>query len=88
MKNIILTVVLGLSVLLVASCGQETTTEKIQVKSNEVQRTVTAKVHRIEEAICTGSEAECLAKKAKNRTQETAEAIKDKAIEFTNKMDN
>ncbi|GFO71809.1 hypothetical protein BJAS_P1535 [Bathymodiolus japonicus methanotrophic gill symbiont] len=84
MKNIILTVALGVSILLVASCGEESTTENIQVKSNKVQRTATETVHRIEEAVCTGTEAECLAKKAKNRAQETAEFIKDKAEELNN----
>ncbi|MFW5443787.1 MAG: hypothetical protein ACKE51_05730 [Methylococcaceae bacterium] len=73
MNNINLTVVRGFSVLLIASCSQETIAEKVQVKSNELQRTATEKVHRIEEAVCTGSEVECLAKKVKHRTQETAE---------------
>jgi len=88
MNNINLTVVLGFSVLLIASCSQETTAEKVQVKLNELQRTTTEKVHRIEEAVCTGSEVECLAEKAKNHIQETAEAVKDKASELKNKMDN
>lgn len=88
MNNIILKIVLGFSVLLIASCVQETTKEKTHVKSNEIQRTATEKVHRIEEAVCTGSEAECLAKKATNRTQETSEAIKDKTTELKDKMDN
>jgi hypothetical protein len=88
MNNKILTVVLGFSVLLVASCGEETTAEKIEAKSNDVQRAATEKVHRLEEAVCAESDAECLAKKAKNRTEETAEVIKDKAAELNNKMDD
>jgi hypothetical protein len=81
-------VVLGLSIFLVASCTQETTGEKVEAKLNELQRTATKEVHRIEEAVCTGSEAECLAKKEKNRTEETAETVKDKVSELKNKMDN
>ena len=88
MSKKIMGVLLGFSVFLITSCAQETTGEKVQVKSNELQRTATEKVHRIEEAVCTGSDAECMAKKAENRTQETTEAIKDKTSELTNMMDN
>ncbi|RLA20270.1 MAG: hypothetical protein DRQ61_10225 [Gammaproteobacteria bacterium] len=62
--------------------------EKMQVKSNEVQRAATEKMHRIEEAVCTESEAACLAEKVKNQTQEATEAIKDKGEELKNKIDN
>jgi gas vesicle protein len=87
MKNIILSIVLGFSILLIASCEQETTTEKLQDQSNDLQREATKKMHRIEEAACTGSDMECLAKKAKNRAQEASKAIKDKATELKNKID-
>jgi len=47
---------------------KKTIVEKVQVKSNKLQRIATEKVHRIEEAVCAGGEAECLTKKAINRT--------------------
>lgn len=71
--------------------AEETISEKASVMSNNAKRSVKKTVHQTKEALCgklTGdSKAECLAKQAKNRIEESAEAVKDKAIEIKNKVD-
>jgi hypothetical protein len=73
---------LGLSGVALAD---EAVGAKAKVIKNDASRGAKKAAHRVEEAVCTKSDAECLARKAKNRTTETAEAVEDKASEIKGK---
>lgn len=66
----------------------ETLTESMQDLKNDTQREAKQKINRLEEATCMKSETECLKEKAKNRLEETADAIADKYDEIINVIDN
>ena len=44
-------------------------------------------MHRVDEAACTGTNAECAKRKIEHRSEETKEVIKDKSTEMKNKVD-
>lgn len=71
--------------------AEETIAEKAEAVAKNVVREVKKGANRAEEAACgklTGdSKAACLAKKAKNRVSETADAITDKATEIKKSAD-
>lgn len=71
--------------------AEETLIEKAEAVTKSVVREVKKGANRAEEAACgklTGdSKATCLAKKAKNRVSETADAITDKASEIKKSAD-
>lgn len=82
------------SLLLSMSClfstvvlAEETMGEKANVVKNDAKRAVKKAAHRVQEAVCADSDAECLAKKAKNRAVEATEAAVDKASEVKNQLD-
>lgn len=72
--------------------ASQTMGEKAEVTSNDAKRATKKGYHRTKEAFCgklTGdNKAECLAKEAKNRIQEGADATQDKANEIKDKMDS
>lgn len=78
---------LVLSVVFSTAHATETIAEQIESSSKEIKREAKKTVNRAEEALCTESEAECMKKKLKNRTEETFEALKDKATDLKNKLD-
>jgi gas vesicle protein len=67
--------------------AEETVSEQIQVKSNNVKREVRKGVNRMKEMACKEGDAKCLAKKAKHRVEESAEAVSDKTKEVVKKID-
>ena len=71
--------------------AEETIAEKAEATAKTVIREVKKGANRAEEAACgklTGdSKAACLAKKAKHRVTETAEAVTDKAVEIKKSAD-
>lgn len=71
--------------------AEETLIEKAEATAKSVAREIKKGANRAEEAACgklTGdSKAACLAKKAKNRITETAEAASDKAVEIKKSAD-
>lgn len=74
------------------SHAEETLTEKTQVTVNSVKRSGKKGLNRTKEALCgklTGdNKVQCLAKKAKNRVEEGADAVKDKGTEIKNAVDS
>ncbi|CAB1274168.1 hypothetical protein [Candidatus Nitrosacidococcus tergens] len=88
MKSLLTT----LSVLLLcsvsfATLAEETTTEKLEAKTNDAKRAAQTKVNRAKEATCTDGTMKCLGEKIKDRTVEAYDATKDKAVELKNKAD-
>lgn len=79
---------MGLLVLPVVAFSAETNSEKLEDTANDVKREATAKANRLEEATCMESDLTCLGKKLKNRSQEASSAIKDKAAELKNSVDD
>lgn len=71
--------------------AEETMGEKTQSTTNSAKRTFNKGINRTKEAFCgklTGdSKVECLAKEAKNKVSEGADAVKDKAVEIKNNVD-
>ncbi len=65
----------------------ETKDEKDQAATNELKRDVNKAVNRVQEAVCLESDTECLKQKAANRVDEATDAVKDKASEVKNKVD-
>lgn len=71
---------------------EESVLEKAEAAANKVVRTTKKGINRTAEALCgklTGdNKLECLAKKAKNRVEETSDAVVDKASEAKNAIDS
>ncbi|MBC7537436.1 MAG: hypothetical protein H7281_01340 [Bacteriovorax sp.] len=81
-----------ISMFLVLGCfsfvhADETVGEQVQVKSNNVNRAAKKGVNRMKEMVCAEGDAKCLAKKAKHRVQEGADAVGDKTKEVIHKAD-
>ncbi|MDO9182304.1 MAG: hypothetical protein Q7U04_07835 [Bacteriovorax sp.] len=60
--------------------------DQIQVKSNNVKRAVKEGVNQMKEMACSKGDAKCLAEKAKHRIEEGAEVISDKTNETVHKI--
>lgn len=90
MKTII--TVLVLLGFICTGCSDQTTAEKIQVEKDSLQRSVNKTINRAEEDVCgtlTGeNRVQCLAKKVKNRAEESADVVVDKASEIKGKVDS
>ncbi len=82
-----LAAMLSLSVAATHAWAAETIPEKATVIKNDVKRATKKAVNRVEEAVCAKSDAECLARKAKNRATETGDVVIDKVSETKNKVD-
>ena len=61
--------------------------EKAKDTANDTGREIKKGGHRVEEALCTGTKAECAKQKAENRAIEAKDATKDKATELKDKVD-
>lgn len=70
------------------TCAEETMGEKAQAVKNDAERGVQKGVNRVKEAVCTDSDAECLAKKTQHRVEEGVDTTKDKAKEVKNDIDS
>lgn len=79
---------LGIGLVLTSACEKQTVPEKAEVVKNDVVRAAKKAAHRTEELVCLDSDAECLAKKAKNRVTEAKDAAVDKADELKDKLDD
>lgn len=86
MKNTKLISLLGL-VALSAPAYAQSMREKAKDTANDATREVKKAGHRVEEAVCTGTKAECEKEKLKNRAIEAKDATKDKATELKDKVD-
>ena len=67
--------------------AKETAGEKAAATKNDVKRAAKKGMHRGQEAVCAEGDATCLAEKAKHRTTEGTDYMKDKAKEGSNKVD-
>lgn len=62
--------------------------ESVKDTVNDAKRGVKKGANRVEETFCTGTKAECVGKKMKNRAEEAGDAAKDKAVEVKDKLDS
>jgi hypothetical protein len=67
--------------------AQQTRGEKADEAGRDIKRTGKKAVNRTDEALCTGTKAECEAKKAKHRVGETKDRAVDGAKSTVDKVD-
>lgn len=84
----ILLTTLSLIIFAAAAHSAETVGEKIEAKTNDVERSIKSTAHRADEEMCEKTDKNCFAKKANNRTKEAKDYAKDKTAEVVNVMDN
>jgi len=60
--------------------------DDVKKDSHDAKRSVKKAGHRINEAACTGSKAECEARKGKHRVEETGDKAGDKMSEGSDKL--
>lgn len=74
--------------LVVGSTGlAQTAGEKVDASANDVKRATKKGVNRVDEALCTGTKAECAAKKGKHRVEETTDKVVDGTKKAIDKVD-
>lgn len=81
---------IGVFMLTVASqvaLSDETVSEKVVAKSNDVKRNLRKGSNRVQEAVCMEGDLKCAGKKVKNRTVEAKDATVDGVKEVKNKID-
>ena len=76
-----------LSIVFTSVSAYETENEKSEAAQKDLSRTTDKAVNRVKEALCTEGDVECLKQKAEHRIEESTDAIKDKANEEKNKID-
>lgn len=64
----------------------ETLHEKGEATKNDIKRDANKAVDRVDEATCTGTDAECVKRKIENRAEEGKDLIEDKSSEIKNKI--
>ncbi|MEQ1557734.1 MAG: hypothetical protein ABL933_02180 [Methyloglobulus sp.] len=87
MKLSKLILIAALSTAFVSAYALETEDEKKEATKKELSRDTDKAVNRVKEAVCMDTDTECLKEKAKHRLEETTDAVKDKAGEVKNKVD-
>lgn len=87
MKNLILMGLLAASFLFSNVQAAETVHEKSEAVKRDAKRESHESMHRVDEAACKGTDAECAKQKVEHRSEETKEVIKDKSTETKNKVD-
>ncbi|HLP81884.1 MAG TPA: hypothetical protein VK141_07845 [Nitrosomonas sp.] len=87
MKYLLLSGLIAISFLFSNVHAGETVTEKTEAIKKEVKRDAHESMHRVDEAACTGTDAECAKQKIEHRSEETKGVIKDKSTEMKNKVD-
>jgi hypothetical protein len=78
---------LGLMLLGGSALAQQTAGEKVDAAGNGIKRTAKRGANRVKEAACTGTKAECAARKAGHRIEEGTDTVVDKAKELKDKAD-
>ncbi|PIR33359.1 MAG: hypothetical protein COV37_16385 [Bdellovibrio sp. CG11_big_fil_rev_8_21_14_0_20_39_38] len=86
MKKIIFSV--ALVSLIFSACDKQSNIEKVDAAKNNVERSAQKTFNRMDEKVCSDSDAECLAEKAKHRIEEGADYVGDKTQEAVDKVDN
>jgi len=64
----------------------QTTGQKLKEASHDVRREARKGVNRVDEELCTGTKAECEARKVKHRAQEAKDIVEDKATEVKDRV--
>lgn len=67
--------------------AQATAGEKVDATANDVKRGTKKAVNRVDETLCTGTKAECAAKKGKHRVTETKDKVVDETKKAIDKVD-
>jgi hypothetical protein len=75
------------SLVALTACDNQTKMEKVESSVNDVKRSANKAMHRLDEKTCAESDLECLAEKAKHRTEESYEYVEDKTEEGIDKLD-
>ncbi|MGZ3721417.1 MAG: hypothetical protein ACXVA9_00720 [Bdellovibrionales bacterium] len=70
-----------------AAHAEQTASEKASATKNDVKRSAKKTWHKGTELVCAEGDAKCAAEKAKHRTQEGTDYIKDKTKETVDKVD-
>lgn len=79
---------LAVMALASAPAFAQSAVEQGKAAGNDVKREMKKGAHRVEEAVCTGTKAECAAKKAKNRGIEAKDKVVDEAKEVKDTVDS
>lgn len=87
MKVSILIALLASSLFFSHAFATETLSEKAGAIKDDVNRDASKSMNRVDEATCTGTDAECAKEKIQNRGEEAKDYIKDKSSEIKNKAD-
>ena len=87
MKYLLVTALIAASIIFSNVHAGESVTEKTEAIKKDVKRDAHESMHRVDEAACTGTDAECAKRKIEHRSEETKEVIKDKSTEMKNKVD-
>ncbi len=87
MKILTLIVLLASSLFFSNAFATENLSEKAGATKDDVKRDANKSMNRVDEATCTGSDADCAKQKAKNRGEEAKDYVKDKSSEIKNKVD-
>ncbi len=82
----LLTVLFLASAPLVASASEDGVKDDVRRDSNDAKRSVKKVGHRVEEAGCMGTRAECARRKFKHRVQEATDKAKDKVAEVNDQI--
>ncbi len=73
--------------LTLSAYADETVSEQLKAKTNNVKRAVKKASHRLNEAVCAENDLKCASKKVKNRAIEVKDATVDGAKELKHKID-
>ena len=87
MKISTLIVLLASSLFFSNAFATENLSEKAGATKDDVKRDANKSMNRVDEATCTGSDADCAKQKAENRGEEAKDYVKDKSSEIKNKVD-
>ena len=87
MNRIIRSAAVAFALVLAVPAVAQTAGEKVDEKGNDVKRAVKKGANRVEEAVCTGTKAECAAKKGKHRVEETKDKVVDEGKKAVDKVD-
>ena len=87
MNHMIRSAAVALALVLAAPALAQTAGEKADAKANDAKRAVKKGANRVDEALCTGTKAECAAKKGKHRVTETKDEVVDGTKKAVDKVD-
>ncbi len=87
MNRIIRSAAVALTFVFAAPVLAQTAGEKVDATANDGKRAVKKGANRVDEALCTGTKAECAAKKGKHRVGEKKDEVVDGTKKAVDKVD-